>query len=56
MDNRSLPAGHRARQLVPSLGARGAIAASTAGATADEARLFWMTLLGGFVFFGTFFS
>lgn len=55
MDSFSLHAGRRARQLVPALARPGAVAAPVP-AMADDLKLFWMTLSGGLVFFGTFLS
>jgi hypothetical protein len=51
-------AGRRARQLVPALATQ-AVAMGLAQATPsfpDDLKLFSMTLAGGLVFFGTFFS
>lgn len=47
-------AGRRARQLVPALGSRPVAIAAAQPTSTDDLKLFWMTLLGGLVFFGTF--
>jgi hypothetical protein len=45
--------GRRARRLVPAFAVRGAMVAPLPQ-QADDVRMFWMTLLGGLVFFGTY--
>jgi hypothetical protein len=54
MKSFSLPAGRRAAQIVPAM--RGRAVALPQPGTADDLKLFWMTLSGGIVFFLTFLS
>ncbi|HWH18335.1 MAG TPA: hypothetical protein VNT77_08395 [Allosphingosinicella sp.] len=52
------PAGRRARQLVPGITAQAITVSAVAPGSmpVDDIKLFTMTLAGGLVFFGTFFS
>ena len=52
MNGFTLPAGRRARQLVPAL--RNQAIALARPTPADDFKTFWMTFSGGLVFFLTF--
>lgn len=57
MKSLSLHAGRRARQIVPTLAAQGAVTLASSGSVlTDDLKLFTTTFAGGLVFFGTFFS
>ena len=55
MKSLSLNAGRRARQIVPGLAVQAAtVAAAQPAIMSEDFRLFWTTLVGGLVFFGTY--
>jgi hypothetical protein len=54
MNSFSPAVGRRAQMLVPALARPGAVAAVNPATSADDMKMFWTTLFGGLVVFGTF--